>query len=314
MRQFYAPTEDIIKSARSWFASDHSAGVTELTFKNVAQMEANKYICLGREGDETSELKLITEVDSDNNTVTIDSATIFPHYKDSSVTQFDYNQRKLYYRATSDDSWIHVASESPKNIAVDVPLGTLFEHSSGEATYQYCCTYYNSTTATETSTDDAEVVGSTSSSTNLCSIQQIRVSAGWQDNFYISDSRIDEARQEAQGEVWASLRKRYSFPITKNSSFLRRIVIDMAVGLLYIDEYGADVQNVALDGYKKIEDARERLMKIAEGEYTLYDESEDEDQTLSTRDTVVFYPDETTDEDANPEDDDYRRFSMGMKF
>ena len=307
MRQFYAPTEDIVKSARSWLASDHSAGVTTITLENSAQFEAGKSVCLGKEGDETSELRRIVSISG--NIITVDSETVFPHYVDAIISQFDYNQRKLYKRADAESAWSHVTDESPKTIAVDSPLGTLFEDADGTATEQYCCTYYNSFLITETSTDDASVVGSTTSSTNLCSIQQIRVSAGWEDNFYISDSRIDEIRQDTQGEIWAALRKRYSFPITKNSSFLRRIVIDMAVGLLFIDEYGMDVQNVAKDGYKRLEDARVRLMKLAEGEYTLYDESEEEDQTLSTRDTVDFYPDDSTED----EDDD-RVFSMGMKF
>ena len=83
----------------------------------------------------------------------------------------------------------------------------------------------------------------------------------------------------------------------------------MTVGTLFIDEYGLDVQNVAKDGYKRLEDARVRLLKLAEGEYTLYDESEEEDQALSTRDTIDFYPDNSTDGE-----DDERVFKMGMKF
>jgi len=313
MRQFYAPTEDIIKSAKGFFSADHSAGVTTINLKNTSQFEAGKYICLGREGDETSELRLISSIDS-STAITISVATTFAHYIDQATTQFDYNQRKLYSRASSTGAWTQVTSDSPKNIAVDTPLGTLFEDSAGTSTTQYICTYYNVQGAIETAQADAKVVTGTSTSTNLATIQQIRNSAGWQDNAYVSNARIDEARQQVQGEVWASLRSRYTFPLTRNSSFLQRIVVDMAVGYLFIDEYGQRVQNVALDGNKRLADARVLLRGLASGSFTLYDEVLETDQALSSTDTIKFYPDDTTDEDNDPENDDERIFSIGMKF
>jgi len=59
MRQFYAPIEDIIKSAKSQLSADIPAGSTNIPLKNTAGMTVNKYIVLGRIGDETSELKKI---------------------------------------------------------------------------------------------------------------------------------------------------------------------------------------------------------------------------------------------------------------
>lgn len=313
MRQFYAPTEDIIKSAHGFFGQDHAANVTTIVLKNTSQFEAGKYICLGREGDETSELRLISTVDSSTN-ITVALATTFPHYIDQPTTQFDYNQRVLYSRATSAGAWVEVGADSPKNIAVDSPLGTLFEDAAGTSATQYICTYANVFLETETLQADAKVVVGTASSTNLCTIQQIRNAAGWQDNYYISNPRIDEVRQQVQGEVWAALRNRYTFPLTRNSGFLQRIVVDMSVGYLFIDEYGQRVQNVALDGNKRLSDARTLLQGLAEGSYTLYDDVLGTDQPLSPRDTIKFYPDDTTNEDNNPENGDERVFSMGMKF
>lgn len=311
MRQFWAPTEDIIKSAKSYISTDYNAGVTEITLDNAEQFVTGKYVIVGREGDESAELRRITV---SGNKLTLASATTFPHYHNELVTQLDYDQRKLYYRETSAGDWTHVSSGSPKTIAVSSPLGTLMEDSAGESTYEYVCTYYDSGGNVETEQDDCTVVEATSESVNLCSIQSIRVSAGWQDNIYVSDVRLDEARQQAQGEVWASLRRKYTFPLTKYSSFLERIVIDMAVGYLFIDEYGMDVQNVALDGYKRLEDAKIRLDRLRTGEMTLYDESTGEKQTLTAVDTIKYYPDASTDESANPENDDERIFSIGMKF
>jgi len=313
MRQFYAPTEDIIKSAHGFLSADHAAGVTIINLKNTSQFEAGKYICLGREGDETSELRLISSVDS-STAITISVVTTFPHYVDQPTTQFDYNQRKLYSRASAVAAWAQVVTDSPKNIAVDTMLGTLFEDSAGTSTTQYICTYYNVQGATETAQADASIVTGTSTSTNLATIQQIRNSAGWQDNAYISNARIDEVRQMVQGEVWAMLRSKYTFPLTRNSGFLQRIVVDMCVGYLFIDEYGQRVQNIALDGNKRLADARLLLKGLADGTYTLYDESTETDQALTSTATIKFYPDDSTDEANDPENDDERIFSIGMKF
>jgi hypothetical protein len=312
MRQFYAPTEDIIKSSRTWFSADHEAGVTTINVKNSSQFEAGKYVILGREGDETSELRKIES--TTDTTLVIDSATVFAHYIDQICTQIDYNQRKLYSRATSIADWAEVSSDSPKDIAVDSPLGTQFEDVAGISTTRYICTYYNEFSAVETSQDDAVVVTGTESSVNLCSIGQIKNSAGWQDNPYISNSRIDEVRQQVQGEVWSRLHNRYSFPLTRNSSFLQKIVVDMSVGYLFLDEYGQGVQNVALDGQKRLDDARARLEELATGAVDLYDEVTLEQQTLNPEDTIKFYPDDSTAVENSPENGDERIFSMGMKF
>ena len=83
----------------------------------------------------------------------------------------------------------------------------------------------------------------------------------------------------------------------------------MAVGYLFIDEYGLDVQNVAKDGYKRLESARGMLMKLVSKEYVLYDEDEEEDQALSEGATPSFYPDDSTEDE-----DDERIFNIGMRF
>lgn len=308
MRQFYAPTEDVIKSAHSVLTSDVASGATSIPVKNTAQFEVNKYLCISAEGNERAELKLISEIDADAKTITVSSVTRFTHYKDESVTQFDYNQRLLYKYDSVTQTYIQVAGESPKDIAVDCPLGTLLEDSNGVAGDKYKATYYNEETTQGTSLDDSEEVIGTGS-TNLVSIEIIRREAGFRDNFAISDARIDEARVEAQGEVWAALHRKYTFPLTRKSSFLRRIVTDLAVGWLFIGEYGAEVQNMARDGYKRLEDARVRLDKLAKGFYTLYDEEEEEEQTLADRGTISFYPDDST-EDTDSE----RMFSVEDKF
>ena len=307
MRQFYAVTEDTIKSARTTLTSDISAGTMAIPVKNTAQYRTNRYICLSKEGDERAELIQITSIG--NKIINVESpGTANAHYKDETVVQFDYNQRRLFRRTSPTAEWAHVAVESPRDIAVDNPLGTLFEDGDGTPDYEYIATYYNSFTQEGTTKIDAKTLLSTASN-NLCSIQQIRDASGFSDNYNIPDTRLDEIRQDAQGEVWAALRNRYTFPITRKSSFLRRIVVDMCVGLLYINEYGSQVENVALNGYEKLKEARGKLGKLASGEYTLYDEVEDEDNALSTRDTISFYPDNTTEDE-----DDERMFSIGDEF
>lgn len=297
---------DVVMTERSEIRSDIAAGVTEIPVENASKFTANKYLCIGQFGNETSELKRIESVSEANKTVTIDSNTIYPHYKDNPVSQFLYNQRKFYRYNAITTVWDHLASEgSPKDIEVDNPQGTYFEDSEGTQDNIYRATYINEVEAVETSTDDAKSIAGGGASTDLISIYRIRYAAGFKDNYTIEDSYIDEYRQEAQGEAWASLRVRYTFPLTKNSSFLRNIIKDLTVGFIWIDQYsGNDVKVKAAE--RRIKEARLRLDKLASGKYTLYDETEGEDQTETGKGGgLAYFPDDDTDDT-----DDERMFQL----
>jgi phage gp36-like protein len=309
--QFNAVLEpDIAITERSSLRTDIDAGVTTIPVKNASKFSTNKYLCLGQEGEETSEMRKIVGVSETNRTLTIETATTYPHYQNDSVCMLLYNKRRFYRYSTAISGYEHLSSEgSPKDIEVDNPQGTFFEDSEGTQDNKYKATYYNTTENIETSILDAKEIYGGGVSTDLISLYRIRYSAGFKENWSIEDSYIDQYRQDAQGEVWAALRTRYTFPLTKNSSFLRNIVRDMAVGFIWLDQYAGNAEKVR-SAEARVESARQRLQSLANGTYQLYDENTETDQPETGRGGgLSFYPDENTDDT-----DDERIFELKDEF
>lgn len=309
--QFNAVLEpDVAVTERSELRSDIAAGVTEIPVKNASKFTGNKYFCIGQYGNETSELRKIESISEANRTVTVDTATTYSHYQDDPVFQFLYNKRKFYRWNATAGTWEHLSSEgSPKEIEVDNPQGTFFEDSEGTQSNIYRATYLTIAGSVESSIEDAKSITGGGASTDLISLYRIRYSAGFKENYSIEDSYIDQYRQDAQGEVWAALRNRYQFPLTKYSSFLKNIVRDMAVGFIWLDQYDGNVAKVG-SAEKRIASARLRLKGLADGTYILYDEVEGEDQTETGRGGgLSYFPDENTDDT-----DDERIFKLSDDF
>jgi len=309
--QFVAVLEpDVAVGERSEIRTDIEIGVTEIPVQNASKFVGDKFLCIGQFGKETSELIKIASVSEDDRTVTVITATIYPHYKDNAVFQFLYDKRKFYrYNATT-EAWDHLSTDgSPKDISVDNPQGTYFEDTTGTESNIYRSTYLSSSEATETSVLDAMSITGGGLSTDLISLYRIRYAAGFKENYALEDSYIDEYRQDSQGEIWAALRKRYEFPLTKYSSFLKNIVKDLAVGNIWLDQYAGN--KVKTDSaWKKIEAARKLLKGLADGTYILYDEDEGEDQTeTGYGGGLGYFPDDNTDDT-----DDERLFKLADEF
>lgn len=309
--QFNAVLEpDVAITERSEIRTDIAAGVITIPVQNASKFSTNKYLCIGQYGDETAELRKIIDTSEANRTVTIETATTYPHYQKDAVYQFLYNKRRFYRWNATISSWEHLSSEgSPKEIEVDNPQGTFFEDSEGTQSDKYKATYLNVVDNVETSPLDAQEIYGGGVSTDLISLFRIRYSAGFKENWSIEDSYIDQYRQDAQGEVWAALRTRYTFPLTKYSSFLRNIVRDLAVGFIWLDQYAGNQVKIA-SAEERIKSARERLNGLANGTYTLYDEDTATDQVETGKGGgLSYYPDDTT-EDT----DDERMFKLSDEF
>lgn len=309
--QFIAVLEpDIAVTERSQLRTDIAAGVTIIPVENARKFEGNKYLCIGQFGNETAELRRIVGTDETARTVTIETATTYPHYLDDAVFQFLYNKRKFYRWNAITLNYEHMSSEgSPKEIEVDNPQGTFFEDSEGTTSDLYKATYLNTSELIESAILDAKEIAGGGLSTDLISLYRVRYSAGFKENYSIEDSYLDQYRQDAQGEVWAALRTRYTFPLTKNSSFLRNIVRDLTVGFIWLDQYSGNAVKVK-SAEERLKSARERLNGLATGLYTLYDEDTATDQTETGKGGgLSFFPDQNTDDT-----EDERIFKLSDKY
>ena len=74
--QFVAVFEpDIVTNERSEIRTDINSGETVIPVKNNQGFSTSNYLCLGRVGEETTEVLKISAVNENDKTITVESAT-----------------------------------------------------------------------------------------------------------------------------------------------------------------------------------------------------------------------------------------------
>jgi len=138
-----------INSPVTYLSSDIAAGVTIIPVKNPAAFVVNKYACLGYVGFEQAELQLISSVTPPDSLTT--GATSYPHNTDDKVTQFDFNQIKIYRSTTG----VNGTYSYLDTVNIDVTSdATIYEDATALITYYYKFAYYNSTNLNITDLSD----------------------------------------------------------------------------------------------------------------------------------------------------------------
>lgn len=275
MNILYAITEDNIFTEKLEIASDASSGQADVVFRNVDGISVADYIVLGRRGDETAEIKKVASISSQ--TITFSSNLSFAHKEYDEATKILYNQRKFYRKDTGESTYTHLSGEgSPLDIDIDNPDGTFLEDTTGVSTSVYKATYYNETTASETSTDDSTAQTARDAS-NYTSLHKIRREAGMKDNPYIEDDLIYNYRLEAEGLINGMLASVYSVPFTSNTPHLIRYIATLlGAGYLLQREYGVeDDIDINKTGASKVSRAEKLLDKILKGTVQLLDSDND---------------------------------------
>jgi len=281
MQILVAPTETSILGELTCLDGDVSAGATSISVENAQGFDTNDYIVIERLGTEKAELKKIASIN--NQTITLSSALSFGHKDGIKVQKIYFNQRK-FYSSTSKDGTYSLISGGVKDIEVDRPDGTFFEHAEGTSSTWYKATYYNETTGTETSLDDA-VPCKGSQSDHYTSIYAIRRQAGLEEAYGIPDEVIADYREEAENEFESRIATVYSIPLSSKPKIGRQIVNLLAAGNLLIKEYGmeADIE-ISKSGARMIERANNLIEKIVEGKIKLIDDDGNLIGTQTTQD------------------------------
>lgn len=304
MRTLIAPTEDFIKIERTVLDSDVSAGSNvSVTLASNDGFDENAYIVVGREGSELAELQQVNAAVTPGTAIQV--ATLkFNHKKGEPVTVYRYNQRKFYGCATVDGTFVELTSDgSPKDIQVDDPQGTMLEYTDNAYSY-FKATYYNETTLEETSIDDADSTDGDSSK-RYASIFQIRVAAGMADNPFYADSIVEMKRVQAESEVNASIKARYTLPLSEVPALITNITTMLAAGYIMYEQFGKDGDGVSL-----LASARSQLKAIREGKLVLLDEDGEELTRQTRTGRLRGYPDGTITSGAS----DDRKFTIGQEY
>lgn len=306
MITFIAPTEDFIKSSQTETTAIAIASNSpvSVTVKNNQGFAAGDYVIVKRLGTEQAHICLIDDIVG-NETIVLHSL-LHNLVVGDQITKIDFNQRKLYGCATKDGAYVYIET---KDIAVDNPQGTSFTYNGTD--YQWFkATYYNSRTETETDIKDA-IATQADSLSHYCSIYDIREEAGFLDNNYIDDGRINALRLQAEAEVKASIGSVYALPLKAPNEVVRTITKLLAAGWLMYQEYGVEASGTSKDGTDKIKQARSMLDAIRTHTLKLFDENDVELERAPacvSGGTVDGYPDNTA------PDDELAKFKINQQF
>jgi phage gp36-like protein len=292
MKPFYATTEDFIESEKTTISEDVSASATPVSVDSNQGFSIDDWVIIGTKGNDKAEIKQITGTPSSILEV---EALTFDHKEGEPIVKIAFNQRRLYGSDKEDGDYSLIET---KTIEVDNPQGTYFSYSGTDYDW-FKATYYNSETEAETDIDDAVAIQA-GETQRYCSVYDVREEAGFLNNPYVSDGRINLLILQAESEVKGSIAGRYSLPLSEIPDIIKTATILLAAGRLLYREYGYDTEGLAKDGLEKMKEARSILKGISKGEIVLLD-SDDSKLTQSSTDEAEGWPNDTT---ANANDDD----------
>ncbi len=127
---------------RSFLTVNTASGATSLTVKNITSFADGDILVLGEFGNEGAEIVYISGTPS-GSTITLASATVFPHSASSPVVVLDFNQVEFSHAVTVAGSKTVLATV---DIVVDTPDFTRYQDNTYTTGY-YFIRFYNSVTS-----------------------------------------------------------------------------------------------------------------------------------------------------------------------
>lgn len=174
---------------------------------------------------------------------------------------------------------------------------TYYRDTNGTSDHWYKSTYTNLNTAAETDLSDSTAERGQDFG-SYCSLRDIREKAGALQAHNLPDTTVSQCRTDAQNEINAALRNVYGkkVPFNPVPGQIKTLTIQLAAALL--KEIRFPGQNSLWE--PQLKDARAKLAALQNKDDSLSDEDGDDIVDSS----ISYYPG----------DDDYRAFSMEMRF
>jgi len=277
------------------------ADTSPIDVLNTSGFGVDDYIALGTPGSEGTELCQISAVSSDT-ALALSANTALDHPAYDYVTRLFGNQIKVY-RAADTNGLQPPDSDFSAIATIDLQVDqayTQYTDTDGSDAYWYKFTYYNSQNATETNLADSKAARGGSYG-DYCSIQDIRIEAGFQTAPYVTDAMIDAKRQAAQDEINGTLHGFYTVPFTAPiNPFISDICKRLAAGLLLLEQYGQMNAQTTANGDQKVKGARADLNALATKQKVLVDTTGTSMAQAGSTGGVSSWPDGTTD-GTNPD-------------
>lgn len=205
--------------ASTFLSADTTSGVSTLTVKNISGFAINKYVLIGIFGNEGSEiLKTHASTAPSGSTITLASATSFPHSAGTQVSIIPYNEVEFRTATTSTGSKTFLATAA---IAA-VSISTTYDDTAASAGY-YFTRFKNALTAGFSSYSGAVPVTGYTRLMARSIIDAAKDAINETNNSIFTDSFAFKEIDNCQIEVIREL-KRWSFMqqfnyITGNTSF-----------------------------------------------------------------------------------------------
>lgn len=235
--------------------ADANIGVTALTVSYADNFAIADYILIGTPGGESSELRIVN-TGVNTTTIPITAATSKLHNRYDTIYKLFGNQLKIYRALDVNGSQPSDSSFSAYGSPVAININqieTEYTDATGNSSYWYKFTYFNSTTSAESALADSSAVRGGNIG-NYCSIESIRNEAGLQNARFITNAIIDTKRQAAQAYINATLAGTYVVPFSEP---INALIIDitkvLAAGWLLTDNYGPTATLNTNQGQAKID-------------------------------------------------------------
>jgi hypothetical protein len=289
-------------------AQDTAAGVTSITVLSASGFSANDIVFAGTPALETIERLIIQSVAGQ--VITFTAPTVFKHLQFEPFNSVKGDKLKIYTAPNIDGSLPLDTSftvlGSPISIDPDTSY-TEYSDTVGDVQTWYKYTFYNATSAYESSLGDS--IGTRGGGYgHYCSIDEIRQNAGFKSNPNITDAVIDIKRNQAEAEINGELYQVYALPFAQPIPWkINQIASTLAAGYLLSDEYGTMSRGLSKDGDAMVKEAQEMLMMVKIRETVITNAA---GVSLVISQTVSSYPNNSTDTVT----DAPRRFTSGYRF
>lgn len=274
---------------KTTLSADATHNQATLQVDNILTFSVNNFLAIGHLGSESCEIKKIQSISGKQ--ITLAANLDHSHKKGEPVQVVRYDQLRLYRAANVDGSIPPVSSFSLlATITLEGDQMTMeYLDQSGGANFWYRYTYYNSHTASETPLASSQALRGGDYG-KYASIEEIRIEAGFQNNFDVTDQMIADRRDDAESEVKSVLYVAgYSLPLQSPiPPIVKNITKLLAAGYLLLQDYGVLNDGTNKEGVKKIQLARELLEKIRTKEIVLIDHLQETSYSRSGK--ISGYP------------------------
>lgn len=205
-------TEDLEKT---YLSNPYATGAVSIVVKNADRFALNDRAMIGEMGEEKTEVVTVTAGATDGMTLTI-TGTVFSHEADTPVYRLRFDQVKFYRSTTGISGSYSVIST--QNLDVDnANLTTIYDDTTGLATYYYKMTVYNSVSAVESAFTDPIQGGGYSRNQVGAIIDEILDEVGDQTEQHISRREILGYFNDVNDDLTISVKRPYEFLKTRST-------------------------------------------------------------------------------------------------